>query len=355
MNKKLLIGGAATILAGYGIYKYINMQNGASKLEGKWTAADIPDLTGKVVIVTGANSGIGFEAIKEFTANGARTIMACRSVEKAEAALAHIQAEIPDASIDIMMLNLASLDSVRQFAADFKAKYDRLDILVNNAGIMMVPFGQTEDGFERQFGVNHLGHFALTGLLIDRLLDTPGARVVTVSSNAHKRGSMDFDHLMAEDSEEYDRSQAYNRSKLANLLFTYELQRRFEAAGADVIAVASHPGVTMTNLATHLMENRFARSLIPVADYILADTDIAALTTLRAAVDPQVQGGDYYGPDGKGEFSGYPVRVQSTAAAHNLADARRLWQVSEKLTGVTFGPLSDSEMTKETEQQGMAN
>lgn len=348
MNKKLLVGGAATLLAGIGIYKYLASQNGNSAPADKWTAADIPDLTGKVIIVTGANSGIGFEAAKEFTANGARTILACRSIEKAAAALAYIQAEVPDAAVEIMKLDLASLDSVRQFAADFKEKYDRLDILVNNAGIMMVPYGTTEDGFERQFGTNHLGHFALTGLLIERLLDTPGARVVNVSSNAHKRGNMDFGNLMFEDGQDYDRSAAYNRSKLANLLFTFELQHRFEVIDADAIAVASHPGISITNLSSHMTDGWYAKPLMPLAEFIFADPDKAALTTLRAAVDPQVHGGDYYGPDGLGEFGGYPVLVQPSHLAHSTWDARKLWTVSEELTGVSFGPLSDAEMAKET-------
>ncbi len=354
MNKKLLIGGAATVLAGIGIYKVINSQNGDSEPADKWTAADVPDLTGKVVIVTGANSGIGFEATREFAANGARTIMACRSMEKAEAALAYIEAEVPDAAVEIMKLDLDSLDSVRQFAADFKANYDRLDILVNNAGIMMVPYGQTEDGFERQFGVNHLGHFALTGLLIDRLLDTPGARVVNVSSNAHRGGSIDFNNLMSEDSQDYDRQDAYNQSKLANLLFTFELQRRFEAIDADVMAVASHPGVTLTNLAGHMMDEWYVKPLLPLAEFVLADPEIAALTTLRAAVDPQAHGGDYYGPDGRGEFRGYPVKVQASFNAHNIWDARKLWDVSEELTGVNYSLLSGSVKAKESEVKSVA-
>lgn len=339
MNKKLLIGGAATVAAGIALYKYFNSENGETP-QDKWTAANIPDLTGKVVIVTGANSGIGFEATKEFVANGAKTIMACRSIEKAEAALAYIQTEVPDATAEIMILDLESLDSVRQFAAEFKAKYDRLDILVNNAGVMMVPYGTTADGFERQFGINHLGHFALTGLLIDCLLDTPGSRVVNVSSNAHKRtDSLDFDNLMFNNGQDYDRRVAYNRSKLANLLFTFELQRRLEAINADVIALASHPGTTMTNLASHLLAGWVGKAVEPLAEFILPDQEIAALTTLRAATDPQAHGGDYYGPDGRGEIGGYPVRVQATDAAHNLAAAQKLWQISEELTGVTFGPL----------------
>ena len=354
MNKKLLVGGAATLLAGIGIYKYLASQNGNSAPADKWTVANMPDLTGKVIIVTGANSGIGFEAAKEFTRKGATTILACRSKDKAEAALAEIMTEIPNANAEIMLLDLASQASVHQLADTFKAKYDQLDVLVNNAGIMMVPYGTTEDGFERQFGTNHLGHFALTGLLFDRLVNTAGSRVVNVSSSGHRFGNMDFDNLMFEDGEGYSPMGAYGRSKLANLLFTYELQRRFEAVGTDAMAIAAHPGISITNLSSHMTDGWYAKPLMPLAEFIFADPDKAALTTLRAAVDPQVHGGDYYGPDGLGEFGGYPVLVQPSHLAHSTWDARKLWTVSEELTGVSFGPLSDAEMAKETKSAGAA-
>lgn len=339
MKKKGLIGGLAALLAGIGIYKVVSRQNKENDPDDVWTTADMPDLTGKVIIVTGANSGIGFEAAKEFARKGAQTILACRSLEKAEAALEEIVAEIPNAPAEIMQLDLASLDSVRAFAAAFKAKYDRLDVLVNNAGIMMVPYGTTEDGFERQFGTNHLGHFALTGLLIDLLLKTPGSRVVNISSGGHRFGEMDFDNLMFEDGNGYSPIGAYGRSKLANLLFTYELQRRFDAAGAHALSVAAHPGTSRTNLTGHMEDRWYFKLFVPLMPLLLQSAAMGALPTLRAAVDPNVSGGQYFGPDGVREQRGYPVLVESNEASHNEADARRLWQVSEQLTAVRYAQL----------------
>jgi NAD(P)-dependent dehydrogenase (short-subunit alcohol dehydrogenase family) len=336
MNRKVLAGGAVTLLAGIGIYGFIKSQNGGSQDDTAWTAADIPDLTGKVMIVTGANSGIGYETAREFARKGAQTILACRSMDRAQAALDQIQAEIPDAPAEIMQLDLASLASVRQFADEFKAKYERLDVLVNNAGIMWAPYGLTEDGFEKHFGTNHLGHFALTGLLLDLLLKTPGARVVTVSSTGHRTGTMDFDNLMFEDGQGYGRQWAYGRSKLANLLFTYELQRRFEATGADALATAAHPGGTDTNLTRYVEDRWYVKAAQPLVERFTQDAAMGALPTIRAAVDPQAEGGDYYGPGGFMEQRGYPVLVESSGASHDVADAKKLWQVSEELTGVHY-------------------
>ena len=304
-----------------------------------WTVNDMPDLTGKVIVVTGANSGIGFEAAKEFARRGAQTIMACRSMDKAQAALDQIQAEIPNAPAEIMQLDLASQKSVRQFADAFKAKYDRLDVLANNAGIMMVPYGVTEDGFERQFGTNHLGHFALTGLLIDLLIKTPGARVVNVSSNAHRSGVMNFDNLMYENGDGYSPMGAYGRSKLANLLFTKELQRRFDAQDVNALALSAHPGISTTNLAAHMTNRWYIKILMPLFGWMMQSAAMGALPTIRAAVDTAVTGGDYFGPKGSGERSGYPVVVQANDAAHNSADAQKLWQISEELTGVRYNVL----------------
>ena len=336
MNKKVVIGAAAVALAGVGIYKYVNAQKEPREI---WTTADMPDLTGKVIIVTGANSGIGYEAAKEFARKGGQTILACRNMDKAAAALAEIQAEIPDAPAEIMLLDLASQASVHQFAAAFKAKYDQLDILVNNAGIMWAPYGTTVDGFETHFATNHLGHFALTGLLIDLLLATAGSRVVNVSSTGHRSGIMDFDNLMYEGGQGYQRQRVYGRSKLANLLFTYELQRRYEALGVDAMATAAHPGGSNTNLGYDIRDRWYAKVMFPVANRLLQGADMGALPTIRAAVDPEAQGGEYYGPDGFMQQGGYPIVVQSSQASHNLDDAQRLWQISEELTGVTFGPL----------------
>ncbi len=247
-----------------------------------------------------------------------------------------IKDEIPDAKLKFMELNLANLDSVRKFAEEFKSKYTRLDILLNNAGIMMVPYGKTIDGFENTVGTNHLGHFLLTGLLLDRLSTTQGARVVNVSSNAHYGGDMDFDNLLFENELDYTPMKAYSRSKLANLLFTYELQRRFESKGMDVIALAAHPGISATNLANHLFFKRITWLIQPLMKIIFQSSAMGALPSLRAAIDPEARGGLYYGPDGKGEKSGYPVIVSSNEASHDLQDAKKLWLISEQLTGISY-------------------
>ena len=335
MNKKVIFTGAAAALAGLGLYKYFTSQQDALPAE-IWTTANIPDLTGKVIIVTGGNSGIGFEAAKEFARKGAKTVLACRSMEKARVALDQIQSEIPDAQVEIMHLDLASLESVRKFADQFNAQYDRLDVLLNNAGIMMVPYGVTEDGFEQQFGTNHFGHFALTGLLIDLLTQTPDSRVVNISSNGHRFGSMDFENLMFANGQEYSPIGAYGRSKLANLLFTYELQRRLDASGASTIATAAHPGISESNLAGHLFERWHLEFLMPLMGLFLQSAAMGALPSLRAAVDPNLSGGAYVGPHGPRESKGYPVLVESNEASHNLEDARKLWEVSEELTGVQY-------------------
>lgn len=298
-----------------------------------WTTQNIPDLTGKVIIVTGGNNGIGYEAAKEFARKGAHTILACRNRKKAQKALEKIKAEIPDANAEVMLLDLASLQSIRQFSEAFTGKFDRLDVLLNNAGIMMVPYGKTADGFERQLGTNHLGHFALTGLLLDKLLATPGSRIVNISSLAHRQGEMDFDNLQFENGTGYTPQKAYGRSKLANLLFTYELQRRLEAAGTETIAIAAHPGVSNTALADHFPGVKYLR---PLFGFFMQPAAIGALPGIRAAVDPAAKGGQYYGPDHPRGVRGYPVVVESTPASHNQEDAQKLWEASEELTGVRY-------------------
>ena len=305
-------------------------------MNDKWTSVDIPDLMGKIVIVTGANSGIGYEAAREFTRKGAEVIVASRDPIKAERSILKIKEEIPGAKLEFIELNLANLDSVRKFAEKFKSKYNSLDILLNNAGIMLIPFGKTVDGFENTVGTNHLGHFALTGLLMDRLSTTPGARVVNVASNAHYAGEMDFNNLLFENKLGYTPMKAYSRSKLANLLFTYELQRRFQSRGYDVSALAAHPGISATSLANHLFFNLISWLIQPMMKLIFQSSSMGALPSLRAAVDPKVLGGQYYGPDGKGEKSGYPIVVDSNSASKNEADARTLWQISEELTGIKY-------------------
>lgn len=295
----------------------------------KWTQADIPAQTGKLALVTGSNSGIGFEAARVLAERGATVVLACRGAGKAEQARTRILAVQPSAEVVVMPLDLADLDSVREFAQSFTARFDRLDLLINNAGVMMPPASTTKQGFELQFGVNHLGHFALTGLLLDRLRSTAGARVVNLSSQAHRGGRIDFDDVDFS-KRRYDRMAAYNQSKLANLLFTFEAVRRFAAAGIDVLVAAAHPGWTRTNLQQYW---GFANLLNP---WLAMPPAKGALPTLRAATDPDVQPGDYFGPRGLYQFWGYPKRVGTTKRARNEADAARLWELSELRTGVRY-------------------
>jgi NAD(P)-dependent dehydrogenase (short-subunit alcohol dehydrogenase family) len=300
-------------------------------MTSNWTAEDIPDLTGKIAIVTGANSGIGYAMALALACKGAAVILACRDKQKGEAAvrqIAVVKAGPLCAEAQLMLLDLADLVSVRRFAEEFANRYERLDILINNAGIMRTPFGRTADGFELQFGTNHLGHFALTGLLLDTIIRTPQARVINVSSGGERVSKIDFDNLNAEMG--YDSGAAYGQSKLANLLFTYELQRRFENAGVDAIAAAAHPGWTETNLQVHW---RMLRMLNPL---IAQGPEMGALPALYAATAPGVQGGDYYAPDGWLELRGHPTRTRSSERSHDAAVAARLWDISEEWTGVRY-------------------
>ncbi len=300
----------------------------------KWTLEEMPDQTGRIAIVTGANTGIGFETAAALAAKNAKIIMACRNRQKAEAAMDAIRERTPDAELEFIELDLASLASVERFAETFRASHDRLDLLINNAGVMIPPYSHTEDGFELQFGCNHLAHFALTGQLLDLLEATPAARVVSVSSIAHRQGKMDFDNLNADKG--YKAMPAYGQSKLANLLFTFELQRRLEAAGSNVTATAAHPGWTGTDLQRHSGLFRFLNT------FFAQTPPMGALPTLRAATEPTAEGGDYFGPKGFYEMRGYPVNVGTTPAAKNEFDARRLWEVSENLTRVSFAGLSST-------------
>ena len=301
-----------------------------------WTTNNNPELTGKVIIVTGGNSGLGFESVKAFAAKGAEVVMACRSTENGKKAKAEILKQNPDGEINVAELDLANLDSVRRFAKNFQQKHDRLDVLLNNAGIMTTPYFQTKDGFEGQVGTNHLGHFALTGLLLPVILKTPGSRVVNVSSMAHKQGKMDFENLLFENGKGYSPIKAYGRSKLANMLFSYELQRFFEANDSDTISVAAHPGISQTELFRHLEDKLFFKILYPVFKFMTQDSAMGALPQIRASIDPKTRGGEYYGPSGFNEMKGHPVKVQSNGASHNREDARKLWEVSAKLTGVKY-------------------
>jgi NAD(P)-dependent dehydrogenase (short-subunit alcohol dehydrogenase family) len=291
-----------------------------------WSASDIPDQSGRVAIVTGANSGIGLETARELARKGARVVLACRSQEKGQRALENIRNELPDASVELEALDLADLGSVERFAETFLKNSSRLDILCNNGGVMVPPLGKTADGFETQFGTNHLGHFALTARLLDLLRATKGARVVSVSSTAHRTGKIDFDNLNAEKS--YGAVGAYGQSKLANLLFTFELQRRFESAATDTLAVAAHPGWTATNLQDNAV---WIRALNPIFSQQPPD---GALPTLYAATAPDVSGGEYFGPSRMFEMWGPPKRAVSSARARDEAVARKLWTVSQELTGI---------------------
>lgn len=294
----------------------------------RWTEKDVPSQEGKIAIVTGANSGLGFETARVLAAKGAHVVLACRNAEKGRAAEARILEAHPEASVQLASLDLQSLASIRQFAADFRQQHPRLDVLVNNAGIMMTPLSKTQDGFESQIGTNHFGHFALTGSLLPALLAAPAPRVVSVSSVAHKFGKIDFDNLNAE--KRYGKISAYGQSKLANLLFTYELGRWAQSKGLNLTAVASHPGWTATNLQNDVGWIRFLNP-------IFAMTPLqGAMPSLYGATAEDVKSGEYFGPDGLLEWRGGPTRVKSTKRSHDLEVAKRLWDVSERLTGVRF-------------------
>jgi NAD(P)-dependent dehydrogenase (short-subunit alcohol dehydrogenase family) len=297
----------------------------------KWTAERIPAQAGRTAIVTGANSGLGLVTARELARAGARVVLACRNTAKGESARAEIEAAVPSASLQLEELDLASLASVRAFAGRFEGG---LDLLINNAGVMATPRRRTKDGFELQFGTNHLGHFALTGLLIGSMEGRDDARVVTLSSQAHRTGRIAFDNLGGE--HRYFRWRAYGQSKLANLLFALELDRRLRAAGSSVKSVAAHPGYAATNL-------QFAgpplvdRVLMTIGNRVIAQSDdMGALPTLYAATEPGLEGGTYVGPDGLGEQRGHPKSVAPSGAARDEQVARRLWEVSEQLTGVSW-------------------
>lgn len=302
----------------------------------KWTAADIPSQEGRRAVVTGANSGLGLVAAGALAAAGAEVVLACRNTEKGEEAARSIVAATPAAKVEVRELDLASLASVRAFAESFSAERGRLDILLNNAGVMGSPRRQTADGFESQFGTNHLGHFALTGLLLDRLEGREDARVVTVSSTAHKFGRINFDNLQGE--RRYFRWRAYGQAKLANVLFARELDRRLRAAGSDVKSLAAHPGYAATNLQT-ASPPLVDRTIMRVTNLLLAQSaEMGALPLLYAATRSHLQGGLLIGPDGFEEQRGYPKVTQPVKAGRDKATARRLWSVSEELTGVSYLP-----------------
>jgi NAD(P)-dependent dehydrogenase (short-subunit alcohol dehydrogenase family) len=304
---------------------------------GKWTAEDVPDQTGRTIVITGANSGLGLRSAEALAAKGARVLLACRNATKAATALEAVKARATGPAPEVRTLDLQSLASIRECAAGLADDLESVDVLMNNAGIMAVPKATTQDGFESQLGTNHLGHFALTGLLLPTLLASDEPRVVTVSSNAHNMGRMDFDDLFFEH-RRYSRWRAYGQSKLANLLFTSELQRQAVDHKTALTAAAAHPGYAATNLtsgpATGLA---FLRPVLRTADKIIGQTDaMGALPQLYAATMPDVMADDYWGPDAMRQQRGYPTRVGRTKHAQNADDARRLWEMSEELTGVSY-------------------
>jgi NAD(P)-dependent dehydrogenase (short-subunit alcohol dehydrogenase family) len=311
----------------------------------RWTTDDIPRLSGLTAVVTGANSGLGFETALALAGAGAHVVLACRDETRGGVALDRIRGAVPAADVRLELLDLADLASVRKFAADFSAAHDGLDILVNNAGVMAIPRRQTSDGFEMQFGTNHLGHFALTGLLFERLLTRPGARpgarVVTVSSEMARIGRIRFDDLQG--SRHYGKWAAYGQAKLANQLFTLELDRRAAGHGADLVSVAAHPGFAATNLQAvgpRMRGSGMAERLSDLANAVFAQPAAAgALPSLYAATAAGVRGGQYFGPDGLFGMRGHPTPASFVRAARDLDTARRLWEVSEELTGVRFTTL----------------
>ena len=300
-----------------------------------WTEKNVPDQSGRLAIVTGSNTGLGYDNARALAAHGAKVVMAVRDTAKGEEAAARIRRLTPGADVAVHKLDLGSLASVRTAGAELAAAYPRIDLLINNAGVMYPPKSTTADGFELQFGTNHLGHFALTGLLLKNLLPVDDSRVVVVASIAHKiKAKIDFDDLHWE-KRSYDKVASYGQSKLANLMFAYDLQRRLAAAKAKTIAVAAHPGVAATELSRHVPGYELP-GVAWLFGKVLNTSEVGALATLRAATDPNVKGGQYWGPDGFREMRGYPELATSSEQSRDEAIQERLWKVSEELTGVTY-------------------
>lgn len=304
-------------------------------MSSKWTAADVPDQSGRVAIVTGANTGIGYAAAAVLAGKGAHTVLAVRNLDKGNDAANRIRAASPNAVVTVQQLDLTSLENIRNAADELRATFPRIDLLINNAGVMYTEKAATKDGFELQFGTNHLGHFALTGQLLDNLLPVEGSRVVTVSSVGHRiLAKIHFDDLNLDRS--YNRVLAYGQSKLANLLFTYELARRLNAKGTPTVALAAHPGAADTELLRNMPGGIRQVGQFFWSRFIAQGPEMGAEPTLRAAADPSAQNGQYYGPGGFAEQKGHPKVVESSAQSHDEEIQRRLWTVSEELTGVTY-------------------
>ena len=297
--------------------------------KSSWTANNIPNQIGKTIIITGASSGLGKEATKVLAEKNARVIMAVRNTEKAQLVANQISVELPGALVEIRELDLGSLNSIKAFADGIIKDYPALDILINNAGVMMCPYSKTKDGFEIQMGTNHLGHFALTGLLMPLLKSTPGARIVATSSIAHKTGNINFADLNWE-SRKYNTNKAYSDSKLANLYFMYELVDRLKSDENAPLVTCAHPGWTKTEL------DRHSGIASVLGNFVGQKVDIGTLPTLRAAAGIKANSGDYYGPTRLMEMRGYPELVKSNVLSHNKKNATLLWDLSEKLTGVKY-------------------
>ncbi len=302
-----------------------------SKME-PFSLERISSQKGGVAIVTGANTGLGFETARALAAKEMKVIMACKSRERAQKAKQVILEKVPAADLEIIFIDLSSLASVRNFAEQFLARYNRLDLLVNNAGIMVPPYSKTEDGFESQMGVNYFGHFLLTGLLLETITKTPGSRIVSLSSIAHKKGYINFNDLHWD--KKYSAMAAYRQSKLACLIYSYELQRRMENAGLKTLSVAAHPGVSITDLVRHIP--KWLNILFPLVSLFTHSPDKGAMPTLYAALGEDVKGGEYFGPQGRSEWTGEPGRVSSTPLSHDRELAKQLWTVSEELTGIRY-------------------
>ncbi len=298
-----------------------------------FTLKNAPLQKGKLAIVTGANDGVGFETSLGLLSKEAKLIMACRNPEKANNAIIKLKKAFPKAEIEFIQLDLSKLSSVKSFVKEFKQKFNKLDILINNAGIMVPPFSKTEDGFESQMAVNYFAHFLLTGLLMNELEAADKARVISLSSIAHKRGKIDFDNLNAE--KNYNKSAVYSQSKLACLIFAYELDRKLRNAKSSVISLAAHPGVSATNLFEN-MPKLATKIVMTLSKPLLNSPKAAALPSLMAALDSEVESGDYYGPSGFMEMSGKAAKANSKPQSHNLETAKKLWEVSEKLVGFKF-------------------
>jgi len=300
----------------------------------KWTVENIGDLNGKRIVITGSSHGIGFEAAGVLSSKGAEVFLAVRNREKGERAAAEIRAMNGSRSVAVMYLDLADLESVKRFAEKFISRYDKLDVLINNAGVMITPYRRTKDGFELQFGTNHLGHFALTGQLLPVLMNTPSSRIVSISSIVARKAKIHFDNLDA--SKGYSSMKFYRQSKLANLMFAIELQSRLESAGSSTISVACHPGISATNLLSRGKERETGRVMKALLRLVAQPVSMGALPTLYAATHPDLRGGEYIVPEGPGNTRGYPVLSNDPARLYKPDISARLWEVSEAMTGTRY-------------------